>query len=104
MADGSYGQREIDIDLTVVAAARVVRDASKNEWVKIRRIVLNGNSTAGAAVIFRKGSASGPIVANITPTAGIQAVDIPMEDAVFNGLYIDSFTAWTSGHCIIYTA
>ena len=104
MADGSKGQREIDIDLTVAAAARVVRDATKREWVKVRRIVLDGDSTAGATIIIRKESASGPIVATITASGGKQHVDVPMEDAVFLGLYIDSFTAWTSGHLLIYTA
>lgn len=104
MADGSYGQKEIDLDLTVAAAARVVRDATKGEWVKIRRIVLDGDSTAGATIVFRKENASGPIVANVTVTGGKQHVDIPMQDAVFKGLYVDSFTAWTSGHCMIYTA
>lgn len=108
MADGSYGERIIDIDLTVTGA-RVIRDATKNEHVKVAKILVSGISQAASvAFIFRKESASGPIVAIWQPLQAAQAQTQELisenEELLCKGLYLDTISqAWTSGHCLIYT-
>lgn len=109
MADGAYGERDIVIDLTVTGA-RVIRDALKNELVKIKKIVVSGKAGgANGPITLRKESASGSIEWSCAGTTGVEYnIDAPFTkpSPTFKGLYMDSQgTAWTAGSLmIIYTA
>jgi hypothetical protein len=108
MADGNYGQRDIQLDLTV-AGARVIRDATKGERAKIRAITVSGTSgAASGSLILRGESASGPIVWQLTdPTAATTYNFTANLDGVLpiKGLYMDApGTVWAAGAvCIIHT-
>lgn len=108
MADGNFGERVIDIDLTVTGA-RVLRDPlDLGKVVKISTVVVDGNPGAGGtAIVLRKESSSGPIIYSFTPTASVpnHSDDTFEEDEIVcKGLYLDNLTgAWTSGHLLIYT-
>lgn len=101
MADGSYGERSIFIDLTVTGA-RVIKDATKNEFVKISSIHIYGVTGAGSgAIVLHKESASGPTIFQISPANGA-TVSIEKEFSekvpIHKGLYMDALgTAWTAG-------
>jgi hypothetical protein len=108
MADGSFGERDIFIDLTVTGA-RVIKDATKGEFVKIGGIRINGTTGAGAGdITFRKESAGGPIVFQALGTASTifdGTFALPVGSILQKGLYMDALgTAWTAGsQMIIYT-
>lgn len=102
MADGNYGERSIFIDLTVVGAARVIRDATANQFVKISAIHLQGVSGATNGVIrLRKESASGSIIYQFQPgNAQVVVEDKEFSEKVpiHKGLYMDDpVTAWAAG-------
>jgi hypothetical protein len=109
MADSAYGERDLYIDLTITGA-RVLRDATGNNWVKIKAIDING--TAGAAsgdIILRHDSASGPIVfKHLAPAGSIHDGSETFYGSamIFLGLYMDDpGTAWGAGSfMIIHTA
>lgn len=110
MADGSYGERDIVIDLTVTGA-RVIRDATKNEMVKLMGVTIAGTSGAAAGtIVLRKESASGSIEFQYAdPTAATLAnytKEFTEPQPVFKGLYMDDQgTAWAAGaKLIIHTA
>lgn len=102
MADGNYGERSIFIDLTVVGAARVIKDALKGEFVKISAIHIQGVSGAANGLIrLRKESAAGPIIFQFQPgNAQVVVEDREYSEKVpvHKGLYLDDpVTAWAAG-------
>jgi hypothetical protein len=109
MADGNFGERIIEIDLTVTGA-RVIRDATLGMHVKLNKIVLEGvgHATLAAPIVLRKESASGPVVWANPGTATVEYnIDAPFTSpaAIMKGLYMDTQTnAWVSGRLLIYTA
>ncbi len=110
MADGAFGERDIFIDLNSPITARVIRDATKGEFVKITAIHIYGTSGAGAgAIVLRKESATGPIIFQVAP-ANSAAVVVDKEFSekvpIHKGLYMDAVaTAWLAGSSMeIYTA
>jgi len=111
MADGNFGERIIDVDLSVTGA-RVLRDPSigkEGQVVKVCKVLVSGTSGAApVAIVLRKESASGPIVAFWQPVqaAQVQTIELISENEEFlcKGLYLDNISqAWTSGHLLIYT-
>jgi len=108
MADGPYGERTIFIDLNSPITARVIKDATKGEWVKFSAIHIAGTGPATAAngpIILRKESASGPIVFQFIPTAASQTVTEDKEWSekvpIHKGLYMDAMTTgWVAGSCM----
>lgn len=109
MADGSFGEREIFIDLTIAPAARIIRDAAvEGRAVHIDSIRINGTANAAGAgdIILRKQSATGPVVFKLNaPTASAHDGTMTPNSFTFAGLYMDSVVnAWQAGsHMIIYT-
>lgn len=109
MADGSFGERDIVIDLAVTGA-RVIRDATKSELVKIAGITISG--TAGASnggIVLRKESASGAVVFQFQPgVSAVVAFNEPFTKPklICKGLYMDTqTTAWAAGAImVIHTA
>jgi hypothetical protein len=106
MADGSKGERDIVIDLTVTGA-RVIRDATKNEMVKLMGITIAGTSGAAAgSIVLRKESASGSIEFQYTDPTAATLADYSKAftdpQPIFKGLYMDDQgTAWAAGSVMI---
>lgn len=107
MADGNFGERDIDIDLTATGA-RVIRDFAKGEFVKIVGITINGTAGATAGpIVLRKEAANGPIVYSCDGKATqTYVVNDQLYTSIHRGLYMDTQTnAWAAGsHMIIHTA
>lgn len=110
MADGSFGERIIDVDLSVTGA-RVLRDPlTIGKAVKVSKVLVSGTSGAApVAIVLRKESASGPIVAFWQPVqaAQVQTIELISENEEFycKGLYLDNISqAWTApSHLLVYT-
>ncbi len=106
MADSTFGINNIYIDLTS-AGARVIRDATKNQWVLLSGVRINGTAGAGdGTIILREQSTGGRRVLRVNVGSG-QVVDgsFDIPSKPFKGLYMDALTtAWLAdAHLIIYT-
>jgi len=106
MADGSYGKREIYIDLTV-AGARVIQPATVQ--LKITSIRIKGTS-AGDIILREDLASTGPIVFKLGVAAGAVDGTINFGEGkgarIVRGLFMDALAgAWAAGdHMIIYLA
>lgn len=109
MADGNFGKRDINLDIAGVTTARVIRDATKGEWVKITAIEVTGTAPATGtqgAIILREESASGNIIFTITPGNNevVRYSQSYSDCPVVKGLYMDAMTAgWAAGVMMIHT-
>lgn len=85
-----------------MGAARVIKDATKGEFVKISSLHLQGVSGAANGIIrLRKESAAGPIIFQFQPgNAQVVVEDKEFSEKVpiHRGLYMDDpVTAWAAG-------
>jgi hypothetical protein len=107
MADGIFGERVIDIDLTVTGNRTVRPATGLGKDVKIWKVLVSGVSPGTAEPLeIRKDSTSGPLLwthDDQVATDTIHDCDIP--DALSDGglFVIGPANAWTSGHMLIYT-
>jgi hypothetical protein len=107
MADSSFGLRDITLDINATITARVVRDALKNEMVKLTGLTISGTTGAGLGTIVIRGeSATGPIFYQFGPTTNATEYheEVTFEDPkpVYKGLYTDAInTAWAAGSVVI---
>lgn len=109
MPDGSFGARDIFLDLNATPAARVIRDATKNHWVKIRGIRINGVAGASAGDIILHGEgAAGPTIFTLLAAASSphDGTFFVHGNPIIKGLYMESVgTAWLAGATmVIHTA
>lgn len=103
MVDGPFGAREILVDLTVTGA-RVLRNATKAEVVKIETVQIAGDPGAsGSDIVLRSESASGPIFFKFdSPGAGIRNEEFIGPAGPINGLYLDNIgTGWVAGAVMV---
>lgn len=99
MADSAFGLKEITIDLATTGA-RTIRDATKGNWLKVDSIIVSGDPGAtGTALVFRKESATGPIVFKYTPVAaGVVNDELLGPSGPIKGLYLDNVAVgWAAG-------
>jgi hypothetical protein len=108
MADGSFGTRDIELDIAGVTTARVLR-AIPNA-VKLTGITINGTAPATGSegpIVLRSDSASGPIVWRLIPTnSEVVHENFFLPNRIYTGLYMDLMTTgWVAGgSMIIHTA
>lgn len=110
MADGNYGKRNINIDLTV-ATARTIRDPAKKEWVKIDSIFINavasGTGSQNVITLREETASTGNILFQFQPSNGQvvqQQFFYDEAPAIVLGLLMDAMTAgWASGIMIVNT-
>lgn len=105
MADGSAGERVIDIDLEATGN-RTSRAAGTP--VKITGFSVSGLSPGtDESLYIRKGSTTGPLLWSMSDPTGATRHNINADLQILSddGLFvIGPANAWTKGHLLIYTA
>jgi hypothetical protein len=111
VADGSFGARDIVLDLAGVITARVLRNALLNEHVKVVGVTINGVAPATGSqgtIELRQESASGPVVWQLVPanTETLRSLfsfpGTPGSGRIYKGLYMAAMVAgWGAGSTMI---